>query len=367
MQEYKSKRPEYDFLSKKLFVDYRNKKLKPKEFDYIYDLIFSSSTISGLFPDANKSSVSITFLDSNLAYEIYSLEYAGDIYIFKFNYRVSEISLLKKEFDILSSISNLDMSPSPIHYEVINNREILLISFINSVSINHFTFSEFMQESFSVGKSLGKLNYNTNSNTDEFSDFVNFYKTLADFESNLGSEIFNNIKKDFNFSRSLQNISTLFSKFEEEYLLLPKSGKISLCHGNLQLNNVIKIDNEIKLINFHSAFNLDPFCDLAISSLNFNYAKFPDEQKNFISGYIDSFNDFSLNEIISIMPQYRMVFYKIILIKILCLFFYEIILNGYSRKSKFINIIKTYERIRPLVLSDGLIDHIQLENSLYIF
>ena len=367
MYSYKSKRPDHNFLYNKVVSSHKNKKLDRKEFEFIYDLILSHDEIKSLFPNASKFSIVITFLDSNLIYDIYSLRYGKDVYVFKISYLASENSLLEKEFKILNEISSLDIAPTPIYHGIRNGIEILFVSFLSGSSINFLGLRPLLNNSFSVGQNLGKLHLGSQSDISESGEFLSFYKNMADFKNNLGDEVYNEMSKNSNFLRLSETIALLLSKFEEEYESLPKYGFNALCHSNLQPSSVLLNSESIKFINFYSSFKMDVLADLAISSINFGYSQYKDKQIEFIKGYQDSFSEITYEYLASIMPAYRNTFYKVMLVKIICLFYYEIIIHGYKRSNKFVNIINAYEKMRSLIMSDGLVNNIRLENTLYIF
>ena len=88
-------------------------------------------------------------------------------------------------------------------------------------------------------------------------------------------------------------------------------------------------------------------------------------QKGFIQQYLISHDKLNIDEIEfeTMVKTYKNTAYKLILIKLLCSYFYEIIIFGTDRPSKFVDMLKIYESIRCDLQKDK---HPEIKNSLVL-
>jgi len=195
-----------------------------------------------------------------------------------------------------------------------------------------------------------------NTVTEELPDNENFkeeFFALTNYEENLPKDRYEGLLNSEDFLKHLRVLEHIKNAVNEDFMTLPKN-QTCLNHTNLSTSRIIYRDKFIKFLNFQYAQNIDCFWDIALTIYYLGLNNNPKIEKDFILQYLHSHDRLDMAEasFLETLSIYKSAACKLILIKLLCSFFYEGIIFGKDRPSKFVEIIKTYENIRgDLLLS----------------
>ena len=354
------------FLQDRVLVDKVDKNISSNESKFIISVL---EEISYFKITLNKAEIlnTLELIDSNLEYDSYYFKNSGRDFVLKLT-EDDEDSILKKEFDNLSLIQDLNVSAKPLHFETLDfdrKIDVLIVSFEHALCFKDLAKSDLDFNIKTIANTLSFIHENTV--TEELAETKSFkeeFFALTDYENNLPEDRYKGLMNSEDFINHLPVLEALKNAINEELIMLPKI-QTCLNHTNLHKSRIMYRDKFVKFLNFQYAKKIDCLWDISLCIFYLDINDNPEVQKGFIQQYLISHDKLNIDEteFETMVKTYKNTAYKLILIKLLCSYFYEIIIFGTDRPSKFVDMIKIYESIRPDIEKDK---HPEIVNSLVL-
>jgi hypothetical protein len=181
----------------------------------------------------------------------------------------------------------------------------------------------------------------------ETKSFKEEFFALTDYKNNLPKDRYKGLMNSEDFMNHLPVLETLKNAVNEELTALPKT-QTCLNHTNLHKSRIMYRDKFVKFLNFQYAKKIDCLWDVSLCIFYLGISNYPKIEKDFVTQYLKSHDKLNISgpEFLEKLKTYKNTAYKLILIKLLCNYFYEVIIFGTDRPSKFVDTITIYEGIR---------------------
>jgi|TARA_A100000171_G_C2135941_1_gene150238 hypothetical protein len=334
------------FLRDRVVVDKIDNSISKNEKKFILQIFRESDFLKNKFSESLQLDISLKLIDSNFEYDSYFFSYGSLSFVLKVN-EDDETGILKKEFDILKKIKRV--APTAIHYEKVDETvDILLTSYENGTSFKNVSVSDLFENAGNVASHLAFLHKSTQNKEElETSSFLEEIFALTKYEETLPEDRYQGLTKTARFENHLPTLERIKEKILLEINSIDQSYNC-ICHTNINKSRILRRNDELKFTNFLYASNLDPMWDLALSIYYLGFSNYPTTEKEFVDKYIESRQDIEISkeDFFKKLKTFKKVAYKLILIKILALYFYEIIIFGSDRPSKIVELIRIYEGLR---------------------
>lgn len=361
-----------DFLKNRVFVDSEQKNFSTNEKTFIKSLFNKHSlNLKNQFPNLLDIENSLYLIDRNYEYDIYSFKHNLKSYILKVNQDDFD-QTLKKEHEILQKLAYKNISPNPVFYENINTKNSLVSVLITSrefaSSFQELSFSDLCFNIRTIANTLSYLHEITEDDSkDETKQFVNSFLGLSDYKDILDNESYlqmlNKSKKFRSHLPILNRVKQLIASDLSEI----ESTNIALCHTNLNRSRILYRDEFVKFTNFHNSFYIDTTWDVVLTCYYLNLFDNKKEKDLFLSQYLKSHRNLNikLSDFNERVNSFKPVCAKLILCKILALFFYEGLVYQSRRPSSYIKIINIYESISAEIKKQLPNEVSQIEEIIY--
>lgn len=344
-----------EFLQDRVLVDKVDKSISNNESKFIISVL---SEITFFKVTLNKAEISSTLslVDSNLEYDSYSFENSGIQYILKLT-EDDEDNILKREYDNLSLIKDLNVSAKPLHFETLDfdrKIDVLITTFEHALCFKDLSKSDLNFNIRTVANTLSFIHENTvTEELDETQSFKEEFFALTDYEYNLPEDRYKGLLRSQDFVDHLPVLEALKSAINEELMTLPKT-QACLNHTNLHKSRIMYRDKLVKFLNFQYAKKIDCLWDVSFCVFYLGLTENPKLEKDFVTQYLKTHDKLNISEVefLEKLEIYKRTAYKLILIKLLCGYFYEVIIFGTDRPSKFVDTITIYESLRQNLILD---------------
>ena len=344
-----------EFLQDRVLVDKFDKNISKNEKNFIISVL---EEISYFKTTLNKTEIlnTLKLIDSNLEYDSYHFKNSDIDFVLKLT-EDDEDSILKKEFDNLSLIQDLNVSAKPLHFETLDfdrKIDVLIITFEHALCFKDLSKSDLNFNIKTIANTLSFIHENTvTKELAETKSFKEEFFALTDYKNNLPEDRYKGLMNSEDFINHLPVLEALKNAVNEELLALPKI-QTCLNHTNLHKSRIMYRDKFVKFLNFQYAKKIDCLWDVSLCIFYLGISNYPKIEKEFILQYLKSHDKLNIGELefIEIIQKYKKTACKLILIKLLCDYFYEIIIFGTDRPSKLVDTITIYEGIRDDIIKD---------------
>jgi|TARA_X000000950_G_C13910164_1_gene658657 hypothetical protein len=291
----------------------------------------------------------LTLIDKNFFYDLYKFKSNKKYYVLKYGDE-DEYRIFKREAEVLKKIGPKNLSPQLISYGQGDDFSFLVTSFEHSVPIREYGTSALLNSLKVIASNLSYLHENTQNEFDETEIFIDAVFSYSDFEVVLDEETMNSLNNIDGFKESLEILKRIkhFVKIQLEHF---KSDKNCLCSLNLSQSTILFRDGMIKFCNFHESFNLNPIWDLAFFSFQSELSKYPKKEFEFLEHYSKHFPEIgTADQLKSAIVPYKQVASKLILYKLICVYYYMYILPEIN--SSHFQAFFIYESIRDFIQNE---------------
>jgi hypothetical protein len=344
-----------EFLQDRVLVDKIDKNISSNESKFIISVLEEISYFKITLNEAEILNT-LKLIDSNLEYDSYYFKNSDRDFVLKLT-EDDEDSILKKEFDNLSLIEDLNVSAKPLHFETLDfdrKIDVLIITFEHALCFKDLAKSDLDFNIRTIANTLSFIHENTvTEQLPETKSFKEEFFALTDYENNLPEDRYRGLMNSEDFINHLPILEALKNTINEELITLPKI-QTCLNHTNLHKSRVMYRDKFVKFLNFQYAKKIDCLWDVSLCIFYLGISDNPKVEKEFIQQYLKSHDKLNIDEteFLIMVEKYKKTAYKLILIRLLCSYFYEIIIFGTDRPSKFVDMIKIYEGIRTDIEKD---------------
>jgi hypothetical protein len=338
-----------EFLQDRVLVDKVDKNISKNEKKFIISVL---EEITFFKATLNKAEIldTLKLIDSNLEYDSYYFKNSGRDFVLKLT-EDDEDYILKKEFDNLSLIQQLNISAKPLHFETLDfdrKIDVLIVTFEHALCFKDLPKSDLNFNIKTIANTLSFIHENTV--TEELAETKSFkeeFFALTDYKNNLPEDRYKGLMNSEDFMNHLPVLETLKNAVNEELTALPKT-QTCLNHTNLHKSRIMYRDKFVKFLNFQYAKKIDCLWDVSLCIFYLGISNYPKIEKDFVTQYLKSHDKLNISEpeFLEKLKTYKNTAYKLILIKLLCNYFYEAIIFGTDRSSKFVDTITIYEGIR---------------------
>lgn len=355
-----------EFLQDRILVDKIDKNISYNEKKFIISVLEEISYFKATLNEAEILNT-LKLIDSNLEYDSYYFKNSDRDFVLKLT-EDDEDSILKKEFDNLSLIEDLNVSAKPLHFETLDfdrKIDVLIITFEHALCFKDLAKSDLDFNIRTIANTLSFIHENTvTEQLPETKSFKEEFFALTDYENNLPEDRYKGLMNSEDFINHLPVLEALKNAINEELIMLPKI-QTCLNHTNLHKSRIMYRDEFVKFLNFQYAKKIDCLWDVSLCIFYLGISDNPKVEKEFIQQYLKSHDKLNIDEteFLIMVENYKKTAYKLILIKLLCSYFYEIIIFGTDRPSKFVDMLKIYESIRCDLQKDK---HPEIKNSLVL-
>jgi len=355
-----------EFLQDRILVDKIDKNISYNEKKFIISVLEEISYFKATLNEAEILNT-LKLIDSNLEYDSYYFKNSDRDFVLKLT-EDDEDSILKKEFDNLSLIEDLNVSAKPLHFETLDfdrKIDVLIITFEHALCFKDLAKSDLDFNIRTIANTLSFIHENTvTEQLPETKSFKEEFFALTDYENNLPEDRYRGLMNSEDFINHLPVLEALKNAINEELIMLPKI-QTCLNHTNLHKSRIMYRDEFVKFLNFQYAKKIDCLWDVSLCIFYLGISDNPKVEKEFIQQYLKSHDKLNIDEteFLIMVENYKKTAYKLILIKLLCSYFYEIIIFGTDRPSKFVDMLKIYESIRCDLQKDK---HPEIKNSLVL-
>jgi len=338
-----------EFLQDRILVDKIDNNISKIEKKFIMSILTEVAFFKKMLNE-NESSSTLQLIDSNLEYDSYSFRNNDTKYILKIT-EDDEDGVLKKEFDNLTEIDELNISPKALHFETLDfgrKIDVLITSFEHGLCFKDLSRSDLLFNIRTLANTLSYLHESTVVNQlPETQEFKEEFFALTNYKENLPEDRYQGLENSQEFLSHLPVLDALKQSVNENLATLPKN-QICLNHTNLFSSRIMYRDKMIKFINFQYGKKIDCLWDVAFTIYYLGLNNNPKNEKAFLEQYLKSHDKLDMTEVefLEKVSIYKNAAFKLILIKLLCSYFYEAIIFGTDRPSKFVEIVTVYESIR---------------------
>jgi thiamine kinase-like enzyme len=225
--------------------------------------------------------------ESNINFQIIT---SKKKYLMRFDI-VNDVQRFKHEFEILKKIEPLNISPKPLFIDLSKKYfedNLMIQSFIEGKSLDKLDKKIYMPYYKKMAKDLAKLHKQR----------IDFKNKTYSFDKRLmrAEKIIRQLKKDTKQFSEKETILELIKIYENtlKNKLRKYKQKLSFCHGDVCLGNVIFNEKEFFLIDWELAGNLDPAIEISYHLYEFPYTQ---KQKDiFLKEYLNERNDKELRK-----------------------------------------------------------------------
>lgn len=291
----------------------------------------------------------LTLIDRNFFYDLYKFKSNEKYYVLKYGDE-DEYRIFKREAEVLKKIGPKNLSPELIAYGQGDDFSFLITTFEHGLPIKEYGTSTLLNNLKVIASNLSYLHEITESEFDETEIFIDTIFSYSDFEVVLDKETMDSLYEINGFKISLRILEKIKESIKIQ-LANFKSTKNCSCNLNLSQSSILFRDGMIKFCNFHESFNLNPIWDLAFFSFQSELSKYPKRESEFLEYYSEYFPEIgTAKQLKSVIVPYKQVVSKIILYKLICIYYYMYILpeiNTSYFKNFFI-----YECIRDFIQSE---------------
>jgi hypothetical protein len=344
-----------EFLQDRVLVDKIDKNISSNESKFIISVLEEISYFKITLNEAEILNT-LKLIDSNLEYDSYYFKNSDRDFVLKLT-EDDEDSILKKEFDNLSLIEDLNVSAKPLHFETLDfdrKIDVLIITFEHALCFKDLAKSDLDFNIRTIANTLSFIHENTvTEQLPETKSFKEEFFALTDYENNLPEDRYRGLMNSEDFINHLPVLEALKNTINEELITLPQI-QTCLNHTNLHKSRIMYRDKFVKFLNFQYAKKIDCLWDVSLCIFYLGISDNPKVEKEFIQQYLKSHDKLNIDEteFLIMVEKYKKTAYKLILIRLLCSYFYEIIIFGTDRPSKFVDMIKIYEGIRTDIEKD---------------
>jgi thiamine kinase-like enzyme len=211
-------------------------------------------------------------------------------YLMRFDI-VNDAQRFRHEYDILKKIEHLNISPKPLIIDLSKKYfkdNFMIQSFIEGKSLDRLDKKIYLPHYKKMAKDLAKLH----------GQKIKFKNKTYSFEKRLTrtKKIIRQLKKDTKQFSEKETILKLIKIYEDtlKNKLQKYKQKLSFCHGDVCLGNVMFKDKEFFLIDWELAGNLDPAIEISYHLYEFPYTE---KQKDiFVEEYLNERKDSGLRK-----------------------------------------------------------------------
>lgn len=314
---------------------------------YLSSIFEDDFYLSTHFPDNEKVLSTIKTLDKNFFYDIYKFSYEDVSYVIKVGSTEDE-EIFDKEKLALEKLKDKELGPTYLSIGSSENYAYLLTSFEHGISVKNAGLSVLLDNLELFAKNLAQLHNETKTEDNQRNYFLESHYSLGSFETILSPDTYKDMQELKNFKICEQLLKDIKKSIAIQ--MPPKPEKYSsLCHTHLVPSNILfRADYaDIKFCNFYNSFNLNPMWDLAFLSIKLDLNKFPQKEKEFLDCY---FKHSYLNPDDYNIVYYKQVAFKIILFKLISMYFLKLVIPEDS--GSVLDMFKLYGYISNMVVDE---------------
>lgn len=326
--------------------------------DYVFKSLVSSERFINIFDDFSSVRTTLSLIDSNFQYDLFKFASEGTNYILKIAVYSSD-NCLENEFNTLKqlSVKCYGLAPLPILYDRIHDSSdtcIMITTYENSDSFTDLSTGDLAYNLGTIANTLSFIHEKTEvSQSQETTDLLNRFSEISDYESNLDSDTYNEYMNIHLYTECSDFVTRLKSDISSSIGSLNEN-KTCICHTDLSRSRILYREGNVKFINWQDSFVLDMYFDVAFTLFNLGIYD-TDLGEIFIEKYHSSHENLggiSLDDFKTKLTSYTDVVYKLVLVKIISNHFYENIVYGNERTTKYVRLDRIYECLRKLVARD---------------
>lgn len=348
-----------DYLLNRVVGESKILKISLVEKNYLLGIFAEDFYLNEKFPEINQIEKSIKLIDRNFFYDIYKFSYDNLSYAIKVGEEVDSF-IFDKEKNALESIKDLNLSPLFFNTASSDSYSYFLTSFEHSQSSKELGLSYTYENIELLGSSLAKMHNATKTEENQRGYFFDSVFAFGSYEEIMDTETYESLKEIKNFAE----ISDLFTSIRDSISIQTDNyteGYSCLCHTNLNLSCILNRPGALKICNFFQSFLIHPAWDLAFTSYNLELDSHPIYEKRFLDAYhAESF----LKEGSYSYVYYKQLAYKIILYKLIALYFHKLTVAHVSDSTNFLPLFIRYSYIREAIL-DEFSDDIDLLDEMF--
>lgn len=204
----------------------------------------------------------IKFISTNDNYDIYKYTYQNYDFCIKISL---DPDCEKIKYESLN-IQNINHLIRPQYFrdgkiKIGDDLRYIITSFENAESLKSLGRSHLIENFENFCESYA-LMQNSKTVNNSYKDNLSEYFKLADINNSFTEDALESIKRYTNFDL----IENILNELKNEILILYNESFLNqqfICHGNLNMNNIISKNNLFKFINFDNCYNSHCFSDLS--------------------------------------------------------------------------------------------------------
>ncbi|MCF7910088.1 aminoglycoside phosphotransferase family protein [Candidatus Pacearchaeota archaeon] len=211
-------------------------------------------------------------------------------YLIRFDI-VNDVKRFKHEYDILKKIEHLNISPKPLFIDLSKKHfadNFMIQTFIEGKSLDKLDKKIYLPYCKKIAKNLARLH----------KEKINFKNKTYSFEKRLirTKKIIRQLKRNIKQFSEKETILKLIKIYEDtlKNKLKKYNQKLSFCHGDVCLGNVMFKDKEFFLIDWELAGNLDPAIEISYHLYEFPYTR--KQKDTFVKEYLNEKKDAGLRK-----------------------------------------------------------------------